>query len=224
MNLGKPLRNAIAKLDAMPQRDRYALLAAGAALFLGVEFMLIQPQQTLRESIKAATEAQRQEQATAQATAENERVQQKEALTAQLATLDQTLIKLGVTSGTVGTKGESLSFLLSRTLQNQPVSVVSLRTLDVEEMSVTPATEATAEQALMVVETPSESQSKLLFRHRYELRLTGDLNALTQAVQTLEDGVRPLRIERVRIASNEGALVAGITLVTVGLERSWLSL
>lgn len=223
MNAKQLLRQAVDKLDAMPQRDRFALLAAGVALLLGVEFLGILPLQTQRQNLVASTVAQSETQAQAQSLAEAEMTRQKDLLSTQLATLDQTLVRLGVSSGTVGTRGESLSFLLSRTLQGLSVRTVSLRTLEVEEMTVAPA--APDEVALDPAALPSP-EAQALFRHRYELRLGGDFNALAQAVQTLENGARPLRLEKVRIArvSTGDELVAIVTLVTVGLERSWLSL
>ena len=132
--------------------------------------------------------------------------------------------------GAAGQRNESLRFLLSRTLQGLPVAVLSLRALGVEEMELAPvaaeagAVAAPAAPASAAVQTDPAIPS-LLYRHRYELRVGGELPALLVALEALEQNTRPLRIERVRLhADAHGALQASVVLMTLGPERTWLSL
>ena len=236
MNLKTTLGAWVARLDAMPPRDRYAMFAAALALLLGLEWLAVWPLQGQREAISQASSSEAQGQADARSAADGARLQQQADLDARGAVLDKALAAFGVApsrgrggaSAGDALRGESLSFLLSRTLQRQAVRVVSLRALGVEEVApVNAPTDAVAEAPAAAASAGSaaEAQAAPLFRHRYELKLGGELGALTQAVQSLEQGARPLRIERLRIAAADGDnLHATVTLVTIGMERSWLSL
>ena len=234
MNISCVLRKAVkpwlARLDAIPDRDRYALLAAGLALVGAVEWMAVLPMRDKRDAIELAATTEAQGLADARATAESEHATQAADVTARLGKVDAELAALGVG----GSRGESLSFLLSRTLQRQAVRVVSLRGLGAQELSLAVPGEAVGNAVTGVVTgavadaVPAtiEPQPKALYRHRYELTLGGDIDQLTAAVAALEHGVRPLRVERIRLASNglDDAVQVSVTLVTIGMERSWLSL
>lgn len=218
----------LAWLDAVPERDRYAMLAAGLALVGALEVMGVQPMRDKREAIQRAATSEAQGASDAAAAAEADQATQAADVTARRAKVEAELAALGVGtgvgSGGAGSRGESLSFLLSRTLQRQAVQVVSLRALGVQELNVAVPAEA-AVPAVAVI-TDAATASKPLYRHRYELTLGGDIAQLTASVAALERGILPLRIERVRLASNgsDNAVQATVTLVTIGLERTWLSL
>lgn len=224
----------LARLDAIPERDRYAMLAAGLALVGALELMAVQPMRDKREAIQLAATTEAQGVSDAAAASEADQATQAADVTARLAKVDAELAALGVGAGAGagsgagvggrGARGESLSFLLSRTLQRQAVHVVSLRALGVQELNLAvPADGATTAGTVIA---DAAAPSKAMYRHRYELTLGGEIAQLTASVAALEHGLLPLRIERVRLASNgsDNAVQATVTLVTIGLERTWLSL
>ena len=222
----------LARLDAIPERDRYAMLAAGLALVGALELMAVQPMRDKREAIQLAATTEAQGVSDAAAASEADQATQAADVTARLTKVDAELAALGVGAGAGsgagvggrGARGESLSFLLSRTLQRQAVHVVSLRALGVQELNLAvPADGATTAGTVIA---DAAAPSKAMYRHRYELTLGGEIAQLTASVAALEHGLLPLRIERVRLASNgsDNAVQATVTLVTIGLERTWLSL
>ena len=217
-------------LEAIPERDRYAMLAAGLALVGALELMGVQPMRDKREAIQRAATAEAQSVSDAAAATAADQATQAADVTARLAKVEAELAALGVGAGSgvgvgeKGARGDSLSFLLSRTLQRQAVNVVSLRALGVQELNLAVPTDVAATAGTVVAD--AAAPSKAMYRHRYELTLGGEIAQLTASVAALEHGILPLRIERVRLASNgiDNAVQATVTLVTIGLERTWLSL
>ena len=232
----------LARLDAIPERDRYAMLAAGLALVGALELMAVQPMRDKREAIQLAATTEAQGVSEAAAASEADQATQAADVTARLAKVDAELAALGVGAGAGagsgagvgvgvgvggrGARGESLSFLLSRTLQRQAVNVVSLRALGVQELNLAVPADAAGTGVTGTVISDAAAASKAMYRHRYELTLGGEIAQLTASVAALEHGLLPLRIERVRLAStgSDNAVQATVTLVTIGLERTWLSL
>ena len=224
----------LARLDAIPERDRYAMLAAGLALVGALELMAVQPMRDKREAIQLAATTEAQGVSDAAAASEADQATQAADVTARLAKVDAELAALGVGAGAGagsgagvggrGARGESLSFLLSRTLQRQAVNVVSLRALGVQELNLAVPADAATTAGTVIAD--AAAPSKAMYRHRYELTLGGEIAQLTASVAALEHGLLPLRIERVRLAStgSDNAVQATVTLVTIGLERTWLSL
>ena len=217
-------------LEAIPERDRYAMLAAGLALVGALELMGVQPMRDKREAIQRAATAEAQSVSDAAAATAADQATQAADVTARLAKVEAELAALGVGAGSgvgvgeKGARGDSLSFLLSRTLQRQAVNVVSLRALGVQELNLAVPTDVAATAGTVVAD--AAAAPKAMYRHRYELTLGGEIAQLTASVEALEHGILPLRIERVRLASNgiDNAVQATVTLVTIGLERTWLSL
>lgn len=219
MNPRQWLRGMVAQIDAMPERERLALLAAGLALLVGLEFMVVLPMQTQRESLVEMALSSAEESAKQQSALAEEQARQEQELDLRLKAANEALRAFGVNSGVVGTRGESLSFLLSRTLRDSPVQVVGLRAIDAEEMTLAPRQVEGEEPPV------DEPKSQVLYRHRYLLNLSGEFNAVTAALDTLEEALKPLRIEKVRVQGRpDGSVVATVHWVTIGLERSWLSL
>ncbi len=218
------LRATVAQIDALPQRERAALLMAGLALLVGFEFMVVLPMQTQRQVLADVAAAAAEEEARQKASMEDERTRQEEELNQRLKAANEALQALGVNSGVVGTRGESLSFLLSRTLSDNPVEVVSLRALDAEEMSLAPRP-GEGEAAPPPEAAEAGGKPLVLYRHRYLLVLGGEFGDVTRAIDALEGALKPLRIERVRLQGRpDGSVAAAIQWVTIGLEKSWLSL
>ena len=221
-------------LEAIPERDRYAMLAAGLALVGALELMGVQPMRDKREAIQRAATAEAQSVSDAAAATAADQATHAADVTARLAKVEAELAALGVGAssgvgasvgaGEKGARGDSLSFLLSRTLQRQSVNVVSLRALGVQELNLAVPTDVAATAGTVVAD--AAAAPKAMYRHRYELTLGGEIAQLTASVAALEHGILPLRIERVRLASNgiDNAVQATVTLVTIGLERTWLSL
>ncbi len=221
-------------LEAMRPRDRLALSAAALALIVGMEFLVVLPMRDKRIAIESAQLASRHDQDSARTSREAEQQAHADALRSRQAQVTQALAGFGA----AGKRDESLRFLLSRTLQGLPVSVLSLRALGVEEMEVAPAPAATDANAVATAAAPASAGAQadsaapdtaatpsVLYRHRYELRVGGGLPALLSALEALERNTRPLRIERVRLqADTHGALEASVVLMTLGPERTWLSL
>ncbi len=226
------LRQRYAKLDAMPQRERLALAGALVALCFGVDQFLAMPARAKRQNIEQALQASAHE-------LEQTRLAREADVRARDDGLALRQRKVATELTQVGAKAaprESLRFLLNSTLQGLPVNVTLLRALPGEEVTIsggdTPEPQAAAASAGAVAgaattpaDTAAPANNRVLYRHRYELQLQADLAPLLRAVAVLEDDVRPLRLERVQLRrSAQGQLQANVTLITLGVERSWLSL
>ena len=247
--LARPLaavKGGLASLEAMRQRDRLALTAALLSLIVGLDLLVVLPVHDKRLAIQAA---QRDSADNEEAT-RSSRLVEREAQLVDLRARQARVTKALAAFGASGKPAESLRFLLSRTLQTLPVAVLSLRALGVEEVEVTPGgaqaasaandsasasasatatATAAAAAAAAAAETASVDPSAtgaptVLYRHRYELHVGGELPVLLTALEALESNARPLRIERVRLqADAAGALQAQVVLMTLGSERTWLT-
>ncbi len=210
-----PLRSAAARVDALPRRERLALFAAALALVGAVEFLLVQPDRARRQAIEDATVEQAQRVADEQTQAEQQRVQKHDALQAQLARLDRELAQLGAGASS----GQSLGFLLTQALARQDVRIVSLRELAVE------AIQAAVDPAAAAQPGAAPPSSAALYRHRFELTLGGAPAELINALRALDQGARPLRVERVRMSGQSDSTVQlAVTLLVIGTERAWLAI
>jgi hypothetical protein len=212
------------KLDALSQRDRLALLAFIGALAAAAEFMIVLPMAAKRETVAAAAAEQMRSESEAAGIEAAAHRQRREELHAQLQAIEQELKRIN--QGATG--GESLSALLGRLLAPQPVDIVGLKSLVVEEVNAEPAAAEAASAAAPATATAP------LYRHRFELRLAGPPGRLVDSVALLDRSARPLRIDSVRLAAPErgrdadaGAdarIEALITFSVTGTERSWLTL
>ncbi len=226
------VRKRYAKLEAMPQRDCLALAGALVALCFGTDQLLAMPARAKRQNIEQALQASASELEQARLDREAERQARDDSLTQRQRKVAGELAQVGAKAA----PRESLRFLLNSTLQGLPVSVTLLRALPGEEVTIA---EADAPDSLAAARaasapagaasTPSDAaapaNNRVLYRHRYELQLQAKLPQLLRAVEVLENDVRPLRLERVQLRSTaQGELQANVTLITLGVERSWLSL
>lgn len=212
--------SSIARIDALPQRERLALLGAALALVVAVELLFVQPLRERREQIELATVEQVQREADERALVEQARVDAQTQSETQLQTIDRELASLGAD----GSSSQSLSFLLAKALARQDVRVVSLRELMVEDIhpEVVPDADAPAAPA---TSAESETPAVVLYRHRYEVTLGGAPETLIDALRALDQGARPLRIERVRLQRQEqGVVQLAVTLMVIGTERAWLAI
>ncbi len=242
--LARPIaaaKSGIAALEAMRQRDRLALTGALLSLIIGMDLLVVLPIRDKRIAIESAQLASVNDEEAARSNRQTEQSAHEADLLLRQAQVTKALAAFGAS----GKRDESLRFLLSRTLQGLPVAVLSLRALNVEEMEIAPGSApATADTAMAVAavaaapaahadpagaaatpDAPAPPAQTLLYRHRYELRVGGGLPALLSALEALEHNTRPLRIERVHLqADATGAIEASVVLMTLGPERTWLSL
>ena len=159
------------------------------------------------------------------------------ALDERSRSLDADLAKLGMAQ----TSGQQLGTLLTRALQQQAVQVLGLRETAAESIEAagpaavsanspadgaTNASDAAVGAAAMTTgEAGATAPAVALFRHRFELRLQGEVPALLVALSSLERDVKPLRISRVRLEGAEGRQARlTLALVVLSTERVWLSL
>lgn len=218
-------KHLCARLDALAPRDRLALFGACLALVLAAEFLLVQPMHERRERIISAEREQVDREADETTRVEQLRRKKLDDLQSRLARLDRDLAQLGAGSGA----GLSLSSLLAQALARQNVSIVALREMAVEEIArpsvdVTEAGTPAAPGTPAGADTPA-APGTTLFRHRFEMKLSGTPAALIDAVRALDQGARPLRIERVRMTgSGAGPIDVAVTLAVIGTEHSWLSI
>ena len=234
-------QRAIAPLQAMSERDRVALLLAGLALVGAVDWFAVWPMNHQRDSIVQAARAQAQATADAATQAQEELAKAMAALDERARSLDADLAKLGMAQ----TSGQQLSTLLTRALQQQAVQVLGLRETAAESIEAASpaavaahspadgAANASGAAAAAVVGATASSLGEVgatppavaLYRHRFELRLQGEVPALLVALSALERDVKPLRISRVRLEGAEGQQARlTLALVVLSTERVWLSL
>lgn len=230
-------QKALAPLQAMSERDRMALLLAGLALVGAVDWFAVWPMNHQRDSIVQAARAQAQATADAAAQAQDELAKAMAALDARSHSLAADLARLGMAQ----TSGQQLGTLLTRALQQQAVQVLGLRETAAESVEAAspaaaegqPPADGTANAPGVVGSaTPGAAGDAgatapvvALFRHRFELRLQGEVPALLVALSALERDVKPLRIARVRLEGAEGKQARlTLALVVLSTERVWLSL
>ncbi len=229
-SLRTALRQRYARLEAMPQRERLALAGALVALCFGVDQFLAMPARAKRQNIEQALQASAHELEQTRLAREAEVRARDDGLALRQRKVTTELTQVGAKAA----PRESLRFLLNSTLQGLSVNVTLLRALPGEEVTIsggdTPEPQAAAASAgagaaTAPADTAAPASNRVLFRHRYELQLQADLAPLLRAVAVLENDVRPLRLERVQLRrSAQGQLQANVTLITLGVERSWLSL
>jgi len=214
-----PLKARYERLNA---RERASLASAAIALILGVELLAVTPIRDKRNAVSQALSASARSEIEARTAAATARRARQEDIEHRLQHVQQDLANYGIN----GPMKDSLSFLLSRTLEGQRALVVSLRTLT---SSTVPIIEAPADPAAAAAAAATAASSapeeRQLYQHRYELKLEGALQDLTPAIDALQNNARPLRVESMRIAAHaDGVLEATVVLVTMGTEKAWLKL
>lgn len=228
---------AFERLDALPGRDRALVAGLLLALPILVEWVWVWPLHDRRTSIADAVVASRQEVDAARLAASQDALQAVAGLERSLQDLDTELARHGSTSR----GSEPLSRVFERLLSPQPVHIVALRELPSQDV-VAPSAAGPAATALAAVTgaaadgapgsadpaamVAAAAPAVVLVRHRVELELSGEPGHLVAALRALEQGARPLRVERVRLhAVDDRATVhLGIVFTAVTADRSWLTL
>ena len=203
-----------AKFNALPARERAAVLLAGLALAAGLEFLFVQPMIARAEFVAASVQEQAQAAEAERMRAASERASLHDGLQQQLREQQQALQALG--QGEAGS--ERLGPWLQRNLAGHGVRVVALRELASEALPTITASDGG--DAAAADATPPAGPG--LARHRVELTLEGSAAALIESVRALDARARPARIERVQLTGNDDTAVrALIVLVLTSQEPSW---
>ncbi len=233
------LQPSLVKLEAIPSRDRAALLFCTVAVVCGTEFMVLTPMANKRTAVASAGDQEAKAAADAATQQAQAKLDELQALRAHAAQAERDNADQGVTH----VQGESVAALLERALRNQGAKTVSLRSLGSQEITPESASAAldgaaansahgaaalgaTAHGAAAAgASAPGATPTRSLYRHRYELILSGDAPALSASAGALETGLAPLRIERARLVAGQAhGLNLVLTFGLIGSERSWLIL
>lgn len=231
-----PFKLWLAKVNALPQRDRMAMLAGGLALIVGAEFQAVMPIHDRRTALLASQPGADplQQQNDAQA------LQSKQA---ELAKLQQTLAQRAPMQAmsTQGGAPRDVFAALRKAMALQEVEVVALKALP-DEPPVKPPTAADAASApaeappvadaasdaaaAPAVAPPAPTESSV-FRHRAELKLAGTLAHINQVLKGFEQPHQLLRLERVKLTPSEHdarTIEATLSLILISQEQTWLAM
>lgn len=215
----------LARVDALPQRDRWTVAAGIVALAIGLQWGIVNPLQERRKNIESSALAEDDAQSLAQASEQAARTAQLDALKTRQAETTRQLATLGLAPAS----HDSVGALIARTLPDSEVQLVGLQALPVEELMPSDALEAgmapnTPLPADTAAAMPADAAAPMLYRHRAELRLEGPVPQLLQALDLVERRMSPLRVERVRLAAVPGGVQALVVLTTLSRDRTWLAL
>lgn len=211
------LGNSLNLLERLSERDRAALMAALVVVAIGLDMLVVMPMSAQRHAMVAGMAATAE--GAQQVVLDAEKLRQAELLNLnqRKALIEKDLAAFGLNNALK----DSLSFMLSRTLRNQAVTIRGLRSQSVEEIKL----DAQAAPAEATATGSTEEQHPPLYRHRYELVLHSDLKQVGPTLDALEHGTRPLRLESAHLqALPSGEIELTVVLVTIGLEKTWLAL
>lgn len=232
-----PFQRWLAKVNALPSRDRMAMLAGGLALIVGAEFQAVMPIHDRRTALLASQPGvdPLQQQNDAQALIAKQ---------AELAKLQQTLAHRTPMQAlsTQGGAPRDVFAALRKAMALQEVEVVALKALP-DEPPVKPPTHedaaSVAAEAPPVADAASDASAALtsappapaaepsVFRHRAELKLAGSLAHVNQVLKTFEQSNQLLRLERVKLAPSERdarTIEATLSLILISQEQTWLAM
>lgn len=212
----------VARIDALPRRERLALAGGMLALAIGVQSLWIAPTRAKRVAIaESSAESERSRSESEQAAA-TERAASLEELRKRNGELQDKLAALGLKAS----QREPVGAFVKRSLHGEGVRLAGLTALPVEEIVIADlalaANDGVATDAANAASTPRAP----LYRHRTELRLEGPVRNVVRAIEQIERDLVPLRVERIRLspAGNAGAVQASMVLTTISEERTWLAL
>ena len=212
------LGKALARIDALPQRERWTLAAGLFALAIGVQFLMVTPAHDRRVAIESSALADGDAKSQAEASAISAKSQERDALKTQQAHTTQQLATLGLAT----TQHDSVGALIARTLPDSSVQLVGVQALPVQELDIAAADEPSAAAAVAVPAATAASAvqaAPMLYRHRAELRLEGPVPQLLQALDAVEHRLSPLRVEQVRLTAVPGGVQARVVLTTLSRNR-----
>ncbi|MDE1997395.1 MAG: hypothetical protein KGN37_00775 [Burkholderiales bacterium] len=236
-----PVKKWVTKVNALPQRDRIALLAGSLALILGVEFQVIMPVHDRRVALLLSQPGlDPLEQQTAA-----QELQRKQD---ELAKLQQQVShRAPIRDYTVqGAAPREVFASLRKAMALQEVEVVSLKALP-DEAPVKPPMPSSAASAsdggdqaaaadpaasdagaaAPVTAMPPKANEASVFRHRAELRIAGSLDHINAVLKQFEQSNQLLRLEKVKITPAEQdpkSIEATLSLVLISQEQQWLAM
>ncbi|HET8869216.1 MAG TPA: hypothetical protein VFM48_02110 [Aquabacterium sp.] len=233
-----PVKRWITKVNALPQRDRIALLAGSLALIVGFEFQMTMPIHDRRVALLLSQPGQ---DPLEQQTAELE-LQKKQS---ELAKLQQQVShRAPIRDFSVqGASPREVFASLRKAMALQEVEVISLKAQPDEApvkppvaSSAVPASETQANAADVPADAASapapvppapQKVEASVFRHRAELRISGSLPHINAVLKQFEQGNQLLRLEKVKIMSSEQLpqhIEATLSLVLISQEQKWLAM
>lgn len=213
----------VARIDALPQRERLALAGGLLALAIGAQALWIAPARAKRIAIAESSAESERSRNEAEAAAATQASATLQALRERNRGLESKLATLGLKAS----QREPVGAFVTRSLQGEGVRLAGLTALPVEELVLADALpNAATTQATEVADAAAAAHPRpLLYRHRTELLLEGPVRNVLRTLELLERQLAPLRIERVRLAPGgpKGMVQAGLILTTISEERTWLA-
>lgn len=212
---------AVARIDALPRRERLALAGGLLALAIGVQALWIAPARTKRVAIAESSAESERSRSEAEAAAATQASAALDALRERNNGLEAKLAALGLKAS----QREPVGAFVTRSLLGEGVRLAGLAAQPVEELALADALQPADMAQLTPVEANPAPARPQLYRHRAELRLEGPVKQVLRSIEQLERELVPLRVERIRLvpSGNAGTVQASLVLTTISEERTWLA-
>lgn len=217
------LLTLVARIDALPRRERLALAGGLLALAIGVQALWVTPTRAKRVAIAESAAESERSRSDAELAAAAQTSAALQALRQRNSELETKLAALGLKAS----QREPVGAFVTRSLLGEGVRLAGLAALPVEELAVVDViatTDSAQSTDVAQAATPAAPRPQL-YRHRTELRLEGPVKNVLRTVAQLERQLVPLRVERIRLvpSGNAGAVQAAMVLTTISEERTWLA-
>lgn len=222
----QPVYRLAGRIDALAPRDRWAVAGGLLAAAIGLEMAVLQPMADRRVGIAASLTAQSASEIEAKRAERAEREQRLDQAVSRAEELQNRLTVLGVHHA----QRDALDGFVRRALEQRGTTLVSLRALPVEEIDTQPADASTdasnAADPNAAAAPAAAASAPRLYRHRAALVLEGTAAQVAESVGALEAGLKPLRLEQVRLRgpSPSGLVGALLVFTTISPEATWLAL
>lgn len=238
LQLKQTYKRWVHKLNALPQRDRIAMLAGGLALITGLEFQAVMPVHDRRVALMSVQHGADPLQL------QNEQMD-LEKKRAKLAKLQQELAQRPAVQAGAGQSGTPREVFASlrKAMALQEVEVVTLKALPDEAPVKTPAPTPTAPVAVADAASavadaasqaeaapavaPAASAEPSVYRHRAVLKIAGAIAQVNQVLTRFEQGNQLMRLERVKLApadKHPQIIEATLSLIIISQEPTWLAM
>lgn len=217
----------VARIDALPRRERIALVGGLIALAIGVQALWVTPARAKRNAIAESSAQSERSRSDAEVAAAAQRAATFADLRSRNLDLEAKLAALGLKAS----QREPVGAFVTRSLRGDGVRLAGVTALPVEALaSADPLRAHDASLAAESTDTATPVAARpALFRHRTELRLEGAVKDVVRAIEQLERDLAPLRVERIRLtpvasgSAGAGAIQASLVLTTISEERTWLA-
>ncbi len=217
------LHAAVARIDALPHRERLMLAGGMLAMAIGVQALWVAPTRDKRVAIAESAAESERSRSDAEVAAAAQNSAALDGLRERNRGLEAKLAALGLKAS----QREPVGTFVTRSLLGEGVRLASLAALPVEELAVAnaiPTADSGQTNPVEASTTPAVPRPTL-YRHRTELRLEGPVRNVLRTVEQLERQLAPLRVERLRVvpSGTAGAVQASLVLTTISEERTWLA-